>query len=132
MKRTKRFVLSLGVLAVTVASAVLPSSAAASTFVYGCELSPNPYLCTYQSPTQLNNGSPALIHYCQSNTTLKNLPEPVYYLVNFCPWRVWLHQYANGSGWSYCIDPQFGMEALVPSRYRRPGNIYISSNESLC
>lgn len=129
----KSCMLSFGVLVAIVASAALPSAAsAAGRFIDGCEISPNPYVCTYQNYTQEVNGTPALSHYCRSNTTIKNPPEHVYSLYNFCPWRVWLHQYANGSGWSYCIDGGMALETLVPSKYTRPGNIYISSNESRC
>jgi hypothetical protein len=122
--------LSFGALVATVAGVALPSSAAAATYVNGCEKSPNPYVCTYKSSSQLNNSTPSLSRYCQA-TTMKGVPTPVKYVMQFCPYRVWLHQHADGSGWALCLQPQHGLYTLN-SKYWYPGNIQITSNTAGC
>jgi hypothetical protein len=88
----------------------------------------------YQSLTQVNNGTPARIQYCQQ-TTMTGLPQPVLYFIDYCSTRVWFHQYANGSGWSHCFSPDFsdyfGVVTIAPA-IRYPGNIQITSNPSFC
>jgi hypothetical protein len=128
--RSKRHLLSLGVLATAIAGAAFPSVVAAATYDAGCQVSPNPYFCTYQNATQFDNGTPSRTQYCQP-TTLTNLPQPVDYIMTSCPTRAWLHQHANGSGWSLCINPDEKGAILYPP-YRNPGNIQITSNPNHC
>jgi hypothetical protein len=53
--------------------------------------------------------------------------------------RVWLHQYANNTGWSYCIngtDTDFYVPVGGPNsgayQYELPGNVQVSANTASC
>lgn len=60
-----------------------------------------------------------------------NSPFNVYSAYNNCPFRVWLHQYKNGGGWTFCISPDT-QRWSIGAPYQNPLNIYLSSNSAKC
>jgi hypothetical protein len=51
-------------------------------------------------------------------------------VLNGCDTRVWLHQYSNGSGWSYCISPNSVAEPT--GEYSDAEQALVSSNTADC
>jgi hypothetical protein len=49
---------------------------------------------------------------------------------NFCGTRLWLHQFSNGSGWSYCVSPR--SYATLPGWAEFPAQLLISENTAAC
>lgn len=58
------------------------------------------------------------------------LLDNIYYVSNSCINRVWFHEYADGSGWSYCISPHAGV--YIPGQYQWPKDVFISGNTAAC
>lgn len=56
--------------------------------------------------------------------------EPYYQADNGCNYRVWLHEFSNWSGWSFCINPH--TDEALPSWALAPQNAYVSSNTAHC
>jgi len=54
-------------------------------------------------------------------------PAEIIRVVNNCSVRMWLHQYANGSGRALCINP--GTTAEINRTYRQ---WQVTSNQSNC
>jgi hypothetical protein len=55
---------------------------------------------------------------------------PVNSVANGCGVRVWLHQYSDGSGWSYCISPSSYVN--ITGKYQDALQAYVSSNTASC
>lgn len=68
--------------------------------------------------------------YLSPGGTYTNLGNPLYVLSNSTGYRVWLHQYANGSGWADCFD--HGQAYDTVGQDANPGNLYISTNIAAC
>jgi hypothetical protein len=51
-------------------------------------------------------------------------------VANGCGTRVWLHQYSDGSGWSYCVSPR--SYSTVPGWAQWPAQLLISANTAGC
>lgn len=49
---------------------------------------------------------------------------------NGCGNRVWLHEFADGSGWAICITGH--SDQSIPGEYQFPHNVVISGNTSYC
>jgi hypothetical protein len=87
---------------------------------------PSATVCTYNLSANNTAG-----FGCSARTwTRPYLTEPMGYITNNCSVRVWLHQYQDGSGWATCIAPYEA--AGLPSGYRYPGNLQVSTNHSTC
>jgi hypothetical protein len=54
----------------------------------------------------------------------------IYAIQNFCGGRLWLHQFSNGSGWSYCVSPHG--YADPPGWAQFPAQLLISQNTAAC
>jgi hypothetical protein len=100
--------------------AIAPTTAVAETYP-NCPVST---LCMYNSSYQNTEG------FGCGPYVWKDPVLPIYAITNACGTRVWVHQYANNTGWSFCISPYvFGR---VNAGYRNPGNIQVSSNPRDC
>ena len=55
---------------------------------------------------------------------------PVWEIKNDTGYRVWIHQYANWTGWTHCFSS--GTDQSVPSGENQPADIYVSGNTSAC
>jgi hypothetical protein len=49
---------------------------------------------------------------------------------NGCSTRVWLHQFSDGSGWSYCISPN--KYVTIPDWAQFPEQALVSENTAPC
>ncbi len=56
--------------------------------------------------------------------------EPSSELTNGTGFRVWFHQYANGTGWADCFSNNNAY--ALTGRDQNPGNVYVSSNSAPC
>lgn len=62
----------------------------------------------------------------------------VYLAVNFCAYRVWLHEYKYpadvNNGWAVCVSPYLdsGYELSLNAGYQHPENIMVSNNTAAC
>ncbi len=54
----------------------------------------------------------------------------IYAIQNFCGGRLWLHQFSNGSGWSYCVPPHG--YASPPGWAQFPAQLLVSQNTADC
>lgn len=72
------------------------------------------------------------------NWNAPSVQTPITGFANECNYRVWLHQDAWngknwGSGWTYCTSPgQYMPVNTLPTQYRYPRNIYVSTNPNPC
>lgn len=57
-------------------------------------------------------------------------PVPLSAIINHSQDRLWLHQNADGTGWSHCVSGQTSV--TLPEVYENPGNIFISANTAAC
>jgi hypothetical protein len=87
---------------------------------------PSNTVCTY-------NGRGVIIEGfgCQPYTNM-HPKVPIAFLYNGCGTRVWLHQGANNTGWSWCISrDSLGIPApWILALW--PGNLQVSSNRTGC
>ena len=68
---------------------------------------------------------------CREGVYFTSYVGPVGWTVNDCPTRVWLHQYTDGTGATFCVSPMSdGGE--TPANLRYPGNILVSANPNPC
>jgi hypothetical protein len=105
-------VLLLGLFGVTAASA---ESAHATVNIY-----------TYDPDGSINN-----VYSCTADRVHSYPNTPIISISNIgCGYRLWIHQNANSSGWSFCISP--GAYNTIPSRYQYPGNLQVSANRAAC
>jgi hypothetical protein len=51
-------------------------------------------------------------------------------VTNQCGTRVWLHQFSNGSGWSYCVSPRSAV--LLPAWAEFAAQLLVSQNTAHC
>jgi hypothetical protein len=51
-------------------------------------------------------------------------------VTNECGTRVWLHQFSNGSGWSYCVSPR--TPVLLPAWAEFANQLLVSQNTAAC
>ena len=49
---------------------------------------------------------------------------------NGCNTRLWLHQFADGSGWAYCVGPH--VNKAIPNQYQFPAQALVSGNTAAC
>ena len=122
MKSLAKFTVAATVAgAAALTASTLPASASASAYavLYG-NGNPNngPYnqevICT-----------PPGTHGVQSS-----LLFGIYAIQNYCGGRLWLHQYSDGSGWSYCVSPHG--YASPPGWAQFPAQLLISENTAPC
>jgi serine/threonine protein kinase, bacterial len=66
---------------------------------------------------------------CVSATHSVNV-DPLSFVENGCANRVWLHQNANGSGWSYCVSGH--TDESIPAKYDNPAQTLVSANTAAC
>lgn len=94
--------------------------------------SANAFTCPLSGAVCITDGNGhELAQYSCIPNTGAYLHVPVRYIWNFCSGqRVWLHQYLNGPGWSYCIN--WAWDGWVPSQYTHPQGLYVSSNPAPC
>lgn len=73
----------------------------------------------------------AACYYPGNYTYVKGIDSNI--LTNGTPYRVWLHQYAKGTGygWADCFSP-YNVYYLTGTRDAKPGSIQVSSNKSAC
>jgi hypothetical protein len=109
-----------------VAVASLLSASAATLVAFEAPASAASYV------TLTESGTGGLQHQeftCLAGTHAINKGEPIQ-VDNGCGVRVWLHQWPNGSGWSYCVSPHTIQD--VPSKYQPSTQAYVSSNTAHC
>ncbi len=113
MKSLVKFAAAASVLsAAALTASAIPASAAGNVLLIG------------------SAGNDELI--CTPNLThgLIGSFEPFYYGVNGCGTRVWLHQFSNGSGWSYCISPN--SSGYIPAYAQFPAQALVTANTAKC
>jgi hypothetical protein len=88
--------------------------------------------CTSTSPNGVWRGLACTIGENYNGT---NGPFNVIAAINYCDYRVWLHQYAwpdwQNGGWTYCVAPHES-DYVIPSWAMHPLNIYVSTNTAFC
>ena len=81
---------------------------------------------TYDPNGSINNQYP-----CTADRVHAYPNTPIISISNIgCGWRLWIHQNANSSGWSFCISP--GAYKTIPSRFQHPGNLQVAHNSAAC
>jgi hypothetical protein len=119
MKSLAIFTAAAGVLsAAALTASVLPASASASASaevtLYGASDSNQDVICT-----------PPGAHGVEEDILFG-----VDAVRNGCGTRVWLHQFSNGSGWSYCVSPHD--YATLPDSAQFPAQLLVSENSAAC
>jgi hypothetical protein len=51
-------------------------------------------------------------------------------VTNQCSTRVWLHEFGDGSGWSFCVSPRTAV--LVPAWAEFANQLLVSENTAAC
>ena len=113
--------------AVAASAAVQAPVAAAGTPTQNCEnlVSGGPAVCDWYAS--------ALIQAFSCTSTTYAYPNnPIGSIDNSCPYRVWLHQYENNTGLTYCIDPNNGVNQQLSGWETHPGNLQVTSNRNNC
>lgn len=87
-----------------------------------------PALAVNTSYLYFTNGASPQGVLCQAGTT-GNVEYPYYItkVQNNCEFRMWLHQYRDGTGYNTCISPHTSKG--IPSLYRQ---WQVTSNTSSC
>lgn len=100
----------LAVSAATLVSSATPASAASSLEIRSATNYFNYYVCGSGGHATPTGGAAQVI--------------------NLCPYRAWLHQYPDGTGWAYCISPN---QAVNPAgKYSDAFQVLASSNKANC
>jgi hypothetical protein len=76
-----------------------------------------------------NNGALNGIYPCDSGRNYAPAAWPVAVAQNNCEYRVILYEYANLTGWHYCINPKSA--ATVPPAYQDPLAVKIGIHPNL-
>jgi len=115
--RTKKSLIFTAVAGMLSAAALtasaLPASAASVLWLYGNDGNQE-VICTPPGPHGVQELNLVGVAAAQNN----------------CGTRVWLHQFSNGSGWSYCISPN--SYTTIPSWADFPAQLLVSSNSAYC
>jgi hypothetical protein len=121
MKSLVKFAAAASVISAAALTASTLPAAASTTYavLYG---SGNPNNGPYNQEIPC---TPPTTHPVQSA-----LLSGIYAIQNFCGGRMWLHQYSNGSGWSYCVSPHG--YADPPGWAQFPAQLLISENTAAC
>jgi len=140
-------ILKLALAAVTIASAIALTSlgataASAATVAHRATTAAVPVA---HQQDRLMQQSPQVTHYvtlvnyngrswsypCEEGTTFHGgvLPNSIYYVINGCAVRVWLHQNNNNSGANICTSPN---TAAKTNSSKVMVNVYVSNNGSNC
>lgn len=94
-----------------------------------CPSTPGHAYCPSLQPMAFSIGSAGMCYY--SPVTYLSPDTPIYYLTNGSGYRVWLHEYKNGSGWADCFSNNNAYETYG-TRDETPGNLQVTSNSSAC
>jgi hypothetical protein len=120
MKSLVKFTAAASVIgAAALTASTIPAAASTYAILYG---SGNPNNGPYNQEVICTPPGP---HGVQSS-----LLDGIYAIQNFCGGRLWLHQFSNGSGWSYCVSPHG--YASPPGWAQFPAQLLISQNTAHC
>ena len=120
MKFLAKFIAAASVLSAAVLTAsALPASASMATQVVL-------YSAGINSPARQGNQ----VIGCIGGSHGVTQPLGDIAVANGCGTRVWLHQYSDGSGWSYCVSPH--TYTTLPGWAQFPRQLLISANTAGC